>query len=210
MSEQHIIISVNWSPQLFKGVCTSAEKQSKIQRDCCPESRRCYKEKWEKGCMSAVLFRDHKYYTSRKAIKKGRLAFFIAKNPFIENEFYLVGFFTIKTAEPEQKYKRRGRTYYIFEGIREQSVRLPYYGPNLTKFDADLVRELPSLKVDWKNRHIYKSDASYISVCMRNNPRYISSGDAIHLLQVAFDNSEDEKIEKLLKQKMGELLEPII
>lgn len=210
MSERHIIISVNWSPQLFKGICTTVEKQSPIQRACCPESKLCYTEKWEKGCMSATLFRDYKYYTSLKAIKEGRLAFFIARNPFIDNEFYLVGFFTIKTVESKQKYKRKRRTYYIFEGIKEQSVRLPYYGESLTKFDSDLVRQLPSLKVDWKSRHIYKSDTSYIGVCMRNNPRYISSGDAIHLLQKAYDNSKDEKIETLLRQKVGKLLEPII
>ncbi len=210
MSEQHIIISVNWSPQLFNGVCTTAEKQSPIQRACCPESQLCYSEKWEKGCMSATLFRDYKYYTSRKGIKKGRLAFFIARNPFIDNEFYLVGFFTIKTPNPRQKYKRKRRTYYVFEGAKDQSVKLPYYGESLTKFDADLVRQLPSLKIDWKSRRLYRSDASYIGVCMRNNPRYISSEDVTHLLQVAYDNSKDELIEKVLKQKVGELLEPII
>ncbi len=210
MSEQHIIISVNWSPQLFKGVCSIAEKQSPIQRACCPESQLCHSEKWKKGCMSATLFRDFRYYTSQKAIKEGRLAFFITRNPFIDNEFYLVGFFTIKTAESKQKYKRKKKTYYVFEGDKEQSVRLPYYGSTLTKFDADLVRQLPSLKVDWKSRHLYRSDTSYIGVCMRNNPRYISSGDAVHLLQVAYDNSKDEMIEALLKQKVGELLEPII
>ena len=210
MSEEHIIISVNWSPQLFKGVCTVAEKQSPIQKACCPESQLCYSEKWKKGCMSATLFRDYRYYSSRKAIKQGRLAFFVARNPFIDNQFYLLGFFTIKTDVPKQKYKRKKRTYYIFEGIEEQSVRLPYYGEKLTRFDAELVRRLSSLKVDWKSRHLYKSDASYIGVCMRNNPRYISSEDAIRLLQEAYDNSKDELIEKLLKQKVGELLEPII
>jgi hypothetical protein len=210
MSEEHIIIPVNWSPQLFKGVCTEAEKQSPIQKACCTEAKRCYSEKWKKGCMSATLFRDLKYYTSRKAIKPGRLAFFIARNPFIDNEFYLVGFFTIKTADPKEKYKRKRKTYYIFEGLKEQSIRLPYYGAELTKFDAGLVRRLGSLKVDWKRRHLYKSDASYISVYMRNNPRYISAEDAIHLLQVAYDNSKDELIENILKQKVGELLEPII
>ncbi len=210
MSEQHIIISVNWSPQLFTGVCTIAEKQSPIQKACCPESRQCHTEKWKKGCMSATLFRDFRYYTSQKAVKQGRLAFFIARNPFIENEFYLVGFFTMKTVEVKQKYKRKTRTYYVFEGIKEQSLKLPYYGEKLTKFNAELVQRLPSLKMDWKSRHLYRSDASYIGVCMRNNPRHISSEDAIHLLQVAYDNSQEELIEKLLKQKVGELLEPII
>ena len=160
--------------------------------------------------MSAVLFRDYRYFTSRKGIKKGRLAFFIARNPSIDNEQYLVGFFTIKTDEPKHKYRRKGRTYYLFEGIREQSVKLPYYGPTLTKFDAELVKQLPSLKIDWKSRHIYKTDSSYIGVKMRSNPRFISSEDAIRLLQIAFDKSKNQKIEHLLKQKIGELLEPII
>jgi len=201
--DRHILINHNWNPHGYERPCTNQERQSDVQETCCHESKKCYEGRnadWRLGCASAYLFKDYEYATSRRAIKKRRLAFFIAKNPNIDSQYYVCGFLYMMSDKP--KYDKpdwwgRQRVYF-FQGSRNKSVKLPDRGKNIVKFNRALVSKLPSLDIDFTRKPERYDDAGYIGISTRKNPRYISKEDAVTLLKECFRRTKDRRIARIL------------
>jgi len=196
--DRHILINHNWNPHGYRKPCTDSERLSGMQRICCHESRRCYDEAWD-YCASSYLFKNYEYATSKKAIKKKRLVFFIARNPNINNQYYVCGFLYMVSDKPGIKTKWGKETVYYFEGSKKKSVRLPGRGNSLVKFDKALVSKLHSLGVYWSRKPEGYDDTAYIGSSTRKNPRYISKEDAVTLLRECYRKTKDKRVLRILK-----------
>jgi len=204
--DKHILINHNWNPHGYERPCTSEERCSDVQKSCCHEWEKCYQGRnadWQLGCASAYIFKDYEYATSRRAIKKRRLAFFIARNPNINNQYYVCGFLYTISDKPGRKRRWGKEIVYYFEGSKEKSVRLPGRGNNIVKFDKALVTKLPSLDIDFARKPERYDDAGYIGICTRKNPRYISKEDAVTLLKECFRKTKDKRILRILKDSFA-------
>jgi hypothetical protein len=195
--KKHIIINISWNPHNFMKECSSAEKITDEQLSWCHEASRCYAEGWD-GCTSSTLFRDFEYATSKNAIKKGRIAFFIAPNPNLGGDYYIVGFLTMKSSKPGDK---AWGTLYYFKGDPKKSVRLPSKGKGVIKFDKTLINKLDNnLKINWSKKPKTQDDARYIGERVRKNPRYISNKDAKIILEECYAKTKNNIIKQILEE----------
>ena|GEM_PF-4251158 len=134
----------------------------------------------------------------RKMLKKGRIAFFIAPNPNLNGDYYIVGFITMKSSKPGDR-AWYSKTLYWFEGDPKKSVRLPSEGKGIIKFDRNLINKLDNL-VDWGKKPKGQTDARYIGERVRKNPRYISNKDAKIILQECYAKTENKIIKQILEE----------
>ena len=178
--ERHLILNINWNPHNYTRACTLEEAKKNI---CCHERRECLKKDWIKkydGCASSYLFKDFEYATSKSAIKKDRLVFFIAKNPNLKNKYYFVGFLYMKSS-------RSGRPAWgqrlYFKGDRAKSIRFPSSGNKVIQLDENFRKKLGSL---------------------RGNPKYVLRRDAAAILREYFEKTRDRRVGKILEKNFGE------
>jgi len=199
--EDHIIININWSSNEFQKECSNKQKRSEDQRLCCHEANRCIGEERD-GCASSVLFRNYEYATSWKAIKKGRIAFFIASNPNIGGEYYVVGFLLMASNEPTGNgYWGKQKVYY-FNGDPNLSAQFPRKGKNVAIFDRNLTRNLNDF-IDWSRKPPNWDDAGWVGLCMRKNPRYISEENARILLKECYKITGNKVAQKVYNEIFG-------
>lgn len=90
--------------------------------------------------MSSTLFRDYEYYTFKKYIKKGNLAFFIARHPELD-KYVFIGFLYMKD-KPGRRTKHVKKFYY-FRAIKEKSIRFPLNEKKTIVFDRKFTEKLP-------------------------------------------------------------------
>lgn len=180
--EEHIIININWSPRNYERGCTREEVEENIL---CLEQRQCLREKWYQrgGCASSWLFEDYKYATRKGAIKKGRLAFFIAKNPNLHGKYYFVGVLCMKgpsytkSGRPEKGW---GKNLFYFNADKGKSIRFPSSRSKAITLDSVFGKRLGSP--------------------LRGNPtRKISKNDAIRILEKYCSKTDDEKAKQLIE-----------
>lgn len=135
------------------------------------------------GCRSSYLFEDFKYATTKSAIEKGRLVFFIAKNPNLKDhkdyDYYFVGLLYMKSGLDKRAW---GERLYYFEATKKKSIRFPSSGNKVIRLDKDLEKKLGSL---------------------RGNPKYISREDAISILREYFEKTRDRKAKEILEKDLG-------
>jgi hypothetical protein len=172
--ERDLILNINWNPHNFTRACTLKEAENNI---CCNQRRQCLKEGWIKdgGCTSSYLFKDFEYATRKSAIKKGRLAFFIAKNPNLKNEYYIVGFLFMKSGRRGRR--AWGKTLYLFLGDRKKSIKFPSSGNKVIRLDKSLKKKFAS----------------------RRNPQYIPRANSMSILEEYLQKTRDRKAKKILK-----------
>jgi hypothetical protein len=201
VENQDILININWSPHDYKKLCTQNEKISEIQVKCCHEWYAC-NYVWERsdGCASSTLFKDYWYATSRNAIKKGRLAFFVAKNPHLNYNYYMVGFLYMKSDKPTNHMKWGKMWVYGFDGDKDKSIKFPRTGNNVIRLDRKFCNTiLKSLEIDWRKKPNWWRDASYLGLCLRKNPRYISRNDAIAIIREYYQRTRNQKAREILE-----------
>ncbi len=196
--EKHFIINVNWNPHKFEKICSQSEKTSDEQLRYCHEVKRCINWGAGDGCTSATLFKNFKYAISKNAIKRGRITFFIARNPHIDGEYYIVGFFTMKSNKSEG-LAWDSKNFYYFRGNPAKSVRLPSKGKSVVKFDRALINKLDNF-IDWSKKPKNQENADYIGVCTHTPHRRISNKDAKIILQECYAKTNNKTIKQILEE----------
>jgi len=197
---EHILININWNPHNFQKGCTLRERTSDIQRACCHEWKVCHEKKWIGGCRSSYLFSEYKYYTFKKYIKKGACAFFIAKNPNVDNKYTLIGFLYMK-GKIGQRTKHSKR-YHYFWADKKKSILFPL-NRNTIVFEEDFTENLPSRPIEWydapKNATHEYSSQGWIGKQTQGH-RKVSNDDAIFILCDYYERTNDKKVLKIIEE----------
>jgi len=204
----HILLYVNWSPHGYSKPCTYEQRGSKTQHACCIESTQCYRERhrsWRNGCASSRVFKTYEYATrSKRAIKKRRLVFLVARNPNIGCDYYVCGFLYVIDAVPGRsklhpiKTSQWGKTtVYWFKASHSKSVRLPIKDRGVVRFDRALVDRLSSLRIDW-SREMKREYKEPSRIGLFTRMKYIPEEDAITLLEECYEKTKDSRIAGIL------------
>ena len=173
--DKHLILNINWNPYGYKKPWTGHDADRKIY--CHDRPCVCESSNGKDHCASAVLFKTYLYATTKNAILKDRLVFFIARNPYLGGRYYFVGFLCMKSNK--HLGKAWGKNLFWFEADKNRSVLFPTRGEAVIEVHKDLIEKMGSL---------------------RGNPKYISSEDALNILTKYYKKTMDEKVRNILKR----------
>jgi hypothetical protein len=173
-AERHLIINVNWNPYEFEDRC---RKRDVLLNKACHLRYECLKQEYYKGgCASCWLFRNYQYATRKEAIRKGRLVFFIAKNPKLNHEYYFVGCFWL---DGNAYGKAWSKNLYWFGADSDKSI----------KFSSE-----PGSAITVKE--IF---GNALGEPLRGNPtRIISNEKAVKILEEYHKKTEDRIVKYLI------------